>query len=93
MKWTREQYIDLFTSDRVDRPMFVELFGPLIGLEDEWRAQGASEDEINMTAFDWDYVPTCGCGGNTGLRGGFTPCVIEDTPTYTISRDAMGRTV
>ena len=44
MKWTREQYIDLFTSDRVDRPMFVELFGPLIGLEDEWRAQGASED-------------------------------------------------
>ena len=93
MKWTREQYIDLFTSDHVDTPMFVELFGPLIGLEDEWRAQGASEDEINMTAFDWDFVPTCGCGGSTGLRGGFTPCVLEDTPTYTVSRDSLGRTV
>lgn len=49
--------------------MFVELFGPLIGLEDEWRAQGASEDEINLTAFDFDYVDIAQCGGNTGILG------------------------
>ena len=93
MRWTREQYIDLFCAEFVDRPMFVELFGPLVGLEDEWRTQGAAAAEIGMKAFDWDYVPVCGCGGNTGLRGGFPPCVIEDTPAYTVSRDTLGRTV
>ena len=39
------------------RPIFVELFGPLVGLEEKWRKQGVSEEEINMVAFDWDYVP------------------------------------
>ena len=43
---------------RVERPIFVELFSPLVGLEGEWRMQGASEDEINMTAFDFDHVRT-----------------------------------
>ena len=34
-----------------------------------------------------------GCGGNTGMRGGFKPCTLEETDTYIISRDSMGRTV
>ena len=42
MKWTREEYIELMTFGNVDRPMFVELFGPLVGLPEEWRAQGAT---------------------------------------------------
>lgn len=46
MKWTRQQYIDLLTFKNSDRQMFVELVGLLIGLEDEWSAQGASEDEL-----------------------------------------------
>ena len=37
MKWTREQYIQLMTFGDVPRPMFSELFGPLIGLDEEWR--------------------------------------------------------
>ena len=93
MRWTREEYIELLTYGRVKRPMLVELFGPLIGLEDEWRAQGATEDEINLTAFDFDYVPRVGCGGNTGLFGGFKTCVIEETADHVISRDELGRTV
>lgn len=94
MRWTREQYIDHMTFGSSDRAMFVELFGPLIGLEDEWRAQGASETEIAMTAFDFDYVPAItACGCNTGVRGGMKPHVIEDTADYTISTDHLGRTV
>lgn len=93
MRWTREEYIELLTYGRVERPMFVELFGPLIGLENEWRAQGATEDEINMTAFDFDYVPKVACGGNTGLIVGFKKCVIEETADHVISRDELGRTV
>ena len=93
MRWSREEYIELMTYGKVERQMFVELFGPLIGLEDEWRAAGATEEEINLTAFDFDYVPRCGCGGNTGLVGGFTPCVLEETAEHVISRDNLGRTV
>ncbi|MEZ4835176.1 MAG: hypothetical protein R2873_24850 [Caldilineaceae bacterium] len=73
--------------------MFVELFGPLIGLEDEWIAQGATPDELTLEAFDWDYVPIVRCGGNTGLRGGQKPVLLEETDEYRLERDALGRTM
>ena len=41
MRWTRDEYLALVTFGDFPRPMFTELFGPLIGLEDEWRAQVA----------------------------------------------------
>ena len=91
MKWSREEYIELMTFGQVERQMFVELFGPLVGLEDEWRKHGASEDEIDLTGFDWDYVPTIDCGGNTGIRGGFTPRIIEENDQYIIQTDEYGR--
>lgn len=91
MKWRREEYIDLMTFGDMNRPMFVELFGPLIGLEDEWREQGASEDEICLTAFDFDHMDIFSCGGNTGVLGGYKPCIIEDNEQYTISSDVLGR--
>lgn len=93
MRFTREEYIDLMTFNHPKRQMFVELFGPLIGLEDEWRAQGASEAEINLTAFDFDYVDRVHCGGNTGIQGGIKPRVIEETEEYIISIDEMGKTM
>ncbi len=93
MIWVREQYLDLMTRGRFERPMFVELFGPLIGLEDEWRQQGASEDEINLTAFDFDSVDRVGAGGNCGVMGGVEHVVLEETPTYRIERDRFGRRV
>lgn len=91
MKWRREEYIELMTFGDINRPMFVELFGPLIGLDEEWRRQGAHEDEINMSAFCWDYVPFTGCGGNTNIRGGFEPRLIEDNEDYFIKTDNLGR--
>lgn len=40
MRWTNRQYVDLMTYNHPERPMFSELFGPIIGLPEEWRAQG-----------------------------------------------------
>jgi hypothetical protein len=40
MRWTRDEYIDLMTFGNPARQMLVELFGPLVGLEEEWQAQG-----------------------------------------------------
>ncbi len=92
MRWTREEYISLMTFGGSERQMFVELFGPLIGLPEEWRAQGASQDEIDMIAFDWDYVPRIACGGDTGPFGTPDPVTLEDTAEYQLIRDHLGRT-
>ena len=91
MEILRDEYLDYMTFRRVDRPLFVELFGPLVGLEDEWRAQGASEDEVNLTAFGFDYVRRHRPEVNTGLLGGFRQEVLEETDDHVIRRDHLGR--
>ncbi len=91
MKWTREQYLGLMTFGAFPRPMFIEPFGPLQMLEDEWRAQGASEDEINLTAFDFDYVERVACGSCCGAMGLPDKQIVEETDTYLIERDGFGR--
>jgi uroporphyrinogen-III decarboxylase len=93
MRFTRDQYLSLMTFAGCDRPMFSELFGPLVGLEDEWRAQGASEDEISLEPFDWDYVPVVQCGGSTGVFGGPEPVTLEETDEHLLQRDMLGRTM
>lgn len=92
MRWTREQYIALMTEGVSERPMFTELFGPLIGLEEEWIEQGATADEIALSAFEWDFVPIVTCGARTGPRT--TPSVVlEETATHRVERDYLGRTM
>jgi Uroporphyrinogen decarboxylase (URO-D) len=92
MRFHRDEYLDLMTFREGARPMFMELFGTLIGLEDEWRAQGASEDEINLTAFDWDYVPIVDFGGHPLPRGP-APVTLEETDEKLVQRDFLGRTL
>lgn len=92
MRWNREQYLDLMTFGHAPRPMFTELFGPLIGLDEEWRSQGASEAEINMSAFDWDYVPYVYCGGYTGPIGP-APVTLSESAEELVQRDFLGRTM
>jgi len=91
MKWHREEYIELLTFGGCERQMFVELFGPLIGLEAEWLAQGASREEIGMVAFDWDYVPLVSCGENTGWLSRIKPEILEETDEYIVTLDGLGR--
>ncbi len=91
MEILREQYIATMTFQPIERPIFVELFGPLVGLEREWRAQGASEEEINLTAFGFDTIRWEAARCHTGLLGGFEDRIIEDTPEYQIRTDRFGR--
>ena len=64
MIWDRERYIAHSLFEDTGREMFCELFGPLHALEKEWKRQGASPEEIAMTAFDWDYVPVVWLAGS-----------------------------
>lgn len=91
MRWTREDYIELMTFGEPARQMFVELFGPLVGLEEEWLAQGAVQGELELADFDFDYVPIMRCGGITGLHGGIKPHKLEETADYVIEVDEFGR--
>ena len=93
MIWNRERYIAHCMHEFTGREMFCELFGPLKALEDEWLAQGATQKEIEMTAFDWDYVLYTWLAGNCSARTGQQAVVLEDTPEYSIQRDGMGRTM
>lgn len=90
MIWNRERYIAHSLFEDTGREMFCELFGPLAPLEAEWRRQGASEKEIAMTAFDWDYVLKTFLAGNCKAVTGIEPQVLEDTPEHTVLRDAFG---
>ena len=91
MRWHREDYLRLLTFEPVEKPMLVELFGPLTSLPDEWRSQGAQSAEIDLTAFDFDYVQLSGCGGQIDVMSGIRPQVISENDQYLIQIDAFGR--
>lgn len=93
MEWTRQPYLDYMTGRCVDRPIAVELFGPLIGLEQEWIQQGATPEELSLDAFEWDTVRTCDCGGRCTAFGLPPTQIIEETADLKIERDGFGRTL
>ena len=91
MKWTREEYLAHMKGEYIGKEMFCELFGPLIGLEDEWRAQGATPDELSLAAFGWDYVQREVVAVKNGAITNLQERVIEDTPEHKIIIDNRGR--
>ena len=91
MIWDRERYIAHCLFEDTGRDMFCELFGPLHVLEQEWRASGVPEDEINLTAFGWDYVRRCDLAAGTGPITGIAPVILSDTPEKTLAIDSRGR--
>lgn len=93
MEWTREEYLDHMTFKAGKREMFCELFGPLIGLNEEWEKQGAAEKERTLEAFGWDYVKYAYVPFNILPMSGIETKVISSTSDETISIDAYGRTM
>lgn len=89
----REEYLDYLTFRRNDRAIFTEIFGPLIGLKEEWEEQGASPAELDFSAFTYRCEATAGLRVNTGRCGGFPEVVLTDSPVERIWRDGLGRTM
>lgn len=89
----RDAYMDYMTFRRNIRPMFTEIFGPLVGLKEEWAQQGASAEEIDMSAFGFRYADDGGVPVNTGFAHGFPEQILEETQDNVVARDHMGRTV
>lgn len=89
----REEYLDYMTFRSNERPLFTELFGPLIGLKSEWAEQGASPEELDLSAFRFRAPMRGGIPVSTGWTGGEPEQLIEETEGYRIVRDRMGRTM
>jgi hypothetical protein len=90
---TRDEYLAHMTFETNERPLFTEIFGPIVGLKEEWEQQGATSEELDFSAFCYrcehrGWIPV-----NTGLLGNDPPRVVDETDTYILSRDSLGRTL
>ena len=88
---SREEYLDYMTFRANTRPLFTEIFGPLVGLKEEWAAQGATPVEINLSTFRYRTVIENNLPVITGWLGGDEPVILEDTADSLVYRDPMGR--
>ena len=89
----REDYLDHMTFRCNDRPLFTEIFGPIIGLKEEWDQQGATAEELDFSAFSYRCEARGSIPVNTGRCGGYPEEAIEETDEHRIWRDSLGRTV
>lgn len=93
MEVRREEYLDHMTFKSNERPLFTETFGPMVGLKDEWAQQGASPEELDLSAFRYcrpmlGHVPV-----NVCWMGGPPLVMLEEDDDSFTARDHMGRTI
>lgn len=89
----RQVYLDHMTFKRNEHPLFTEIFGPLVGLKEEWLEQGASEGELDFSVFRYRCEARGFLPINTGLDGGYPEQLIEENEHYRLFRDNLGRTM
>ncbi|MBN8215409.1 MAG: hypothetical protein J0L75_02155 [Spirochaetes bacterium] len=87
---SREEYLEIMGFKRPGTALFKEIFGPLVGLRDEWRAQGATADELSWKAFRFRQACTFGLPIQTGWRGPDESSLIEESPDHLLFRDERG---
>lgn len=89
----RREYLDHMTFTTNERPLFTEIFGPIIGLKEEWEQQGATEAELDFSAFHYRTAERGRVPVNTERNGGYPEQLISETDTLKVWRDGLGRTM
>ena len=89
----RAEYLDYMTFQRNERPLFTEIFGPIVGLKEEWVEQGATPEELDFSAFRYRCEARGSIPVTTGRMGGGRATVLEETEDFVLSRDDLGRTM
>ena len=87
----RAEYLDHMTFRANRRPLFTEIFGPLVGLKEEWAKQGATPGELDFSAFPYRCPAFGRVPVRTGWIGGPEPRVVEDDGAVEVYIDRMGR--
>ncbi len=93
MEVRREEFLDYMTFRENKRPLFTEIFGPIVGLKEEWAAQGATPEQLDMSAYRYRRHMGGGVPVRTGFIGGCEEQILEETEEYVIARDCYGRRV
>jgi len=86
----REEYLDHMTFRTNKRTLYREHLGPFIGLKDEWRAQGASESECDLSAFHYNEPLFFDCGIFTGYYGPDLSEILSEDDETLVYRNFMG---
>ena len=89
----REEFLDHMTFKENWRPLFSELFGPIIGLKEEWAEQGATPAELDFSAFRFRCESRTMVPVNTGRLINRYAEVVEETEDYLVTIDDIGRTM
>ena len=89
----REEYLDYMTFKANRRPLFTETFGPIVGLKEEWQAQGATPEELDMSGFRYRQAIAGLVPVNTGWLGEANEAVLEENDEFIIARDRYGRRI
>jgi len=87
---SRVDYLDWMTFQGGKNIPFTEIFGPIIGLKEEWEEQGASPEELDFSAYRYRIPRTAGVAISTG-RLGVSQTLIEETDELIRYRDDLGR--
>ena len=89
---SREDFLDYMTFRKPMAPLFTEIFGPLVGLRDEWRRKGATPEELAFSAFAYRTHPAGMLDVKTGFLGDLGGDeLIEETEEAIVFRDQYGR--
>ncbi|MDX2109182.1 MAG: uroporphyrinogen decarboxylase family protein [Verrucomicrobiota bacterium] len=93
MLWKREEFLSHLCFGHSEREMIVEMFGLLIGTEPCWREQGASNEEVNLSAFAWDRVKYVTAPMDKWPRSGLKETLLSEDDSTRVIRDTFGRTM
>jgi len=86
----REAFLDWMTFKGGGEIPFTEIFGPLVGLKEEWDEQGATDGELDFTAYKYREPLIYHVKVNTG-RLGACQTLVKETDEDIIYRDDLGR--
>jgi hypothetical protein len=93
MEVRRDAYLDYMTFQTPGPPLFTEIFGPLLGLKEEWLEQGATPEELDFSVFRYRRPMAHSVSANTRWMGGPKEEILEETEDHILGTDRYGRTV
>lgn len=88
----REEFLDHMTFVTNERTLYRETLGPLMGVKESWREQGAGAAEIDLSAFTYQEALYYDCGIFSGYYGPDQSQIISNDDQTLVYRNFMGVT-
>jgi len=88
---TRKEFIENMTFQKNHGAFYTEIFGPIIGLKEEWEDQNATEGELDFSAYTFRQPLFFEFPVITGRLGESELTLVEENEEYIIQKDNLGR--